>query len=110
MAGLLETCGQGGIADAAHQEAYDSSFLIADPRRAFVLETAGSDYAVAPFAHGRGHLQPTHARHRMDAGLRGPDARVTTSTASATTTRTRRTPTFAWRRAGVSSPRPIPAG
>ncbi len=52
MTGLLETCGQGGIADAAHHEAYDSSFLIADPAGAFVLETAGSDYAVAPFASG----------------------------------------------------------
>ena len=52
MTGLLETCGQGGIADAAHQEAYDSSFLIADPTEAFVLETAGSDYAVAPFPAG----------------------------------------------------------
>ena len=52
MTGLLETCGQGGIADAAHQEAYDSSFLIADPSEAFVLETAGADYAVAPFAAG----------------------------------------------------------
>ncbi len=52
MTGLLETCGQGGIADAAHQEAYDSSFLIADPSQAFVLETAGADYAVAPFPAG----------------------------------------------------------
>ena len=52
MTGLLETCGQGGIADATHQEAYDSSFLIADPTQAFVLETAGSDYAVAPFPAG----------------------------------------------------------
>jgi secernin len=52
MTGLLETCGQGGIADAARQEAYDSSFLIADPFGAFVLETAGSDYAVAPFPAG----------------------------------------------------------
>jgi dipeptidase len=52
LTGLLETCGQGGIADAARQEAYDSSFLIADPTQAFVLETAGSDYAVAPFPAG----------------------------------------------------------
>ncbi len=52
LTGLLETIGQGGIADAAHQAAYDSSFLIADPTDAFVLETAGSDYAVAPFAAG----------------------------------------------------------
>ena len=52
MTGLLAACGQGGIADAAHAEAYDSSFLIADPSHAFVLETAGSDYAAAPFPAG----------------------------------------------------------
>ncbi len=52
MTGLLEACGQGGIADAAHQEAYDSSFLVADPHEAYVLETAGADYAAAPFPGG----------------------------------------------------------
>jgi len=52
MTGLLEECGQGGIADAAHREAYDSSFLVADPTHAFILDTAGSDYAVAPFPAG----------------------------------------------------------
>jgi secernin len=52
ITGLLETCGQGGIADAAHGEAYDSSFLVADPTEAFVLETAGTDFAVAPFPAG----------------------------------------------------------
>jgi secernin len=52
MTGLLESCGQGGIADAAHGEAYDSSFLVADPTEAFVLETAGTDYAVAPARGG----------------------------------------------------------
>ncbi len=52
MTGLLEACGQGGIADAAHHEAYDSSFLVADPTHAFVLDTAGSDYAIAPFPGG----------------------------------------------------------
>ena len=52
MAGLLETYGQGGIADASRQAAYDSSFLIADPSEAFVLETAGADYAIAPFPAG----------------------------------------------------------
>jgi secernin len=49
---LLTTHGQGGIADAAHQEAYDSSFLIADPRQAFVLDTSGTDFAAAPFSVG----------------------------------------------------------
>ena len=50
MTGLLEQCGQGGIADATHAEAYDSSFLVADPTSAFVLETAGRDWVAAPFA------------------------------------------------------------
>jgi hypothetical protein len=49
---LLTTHGQGGIADAAHQEAYDSSFLIADPGHAFVLDTSGTDFAAAPFPCG----------------------------------------------------------
>jgi secernin len=49
---LLTTHGQGGIADAVHQEAYDSSFLIADPGQAFVLDTSGTDFAAAPFPRG----------------------------------------------------------
>jgi secernin len=52
MTSLLEACGQGGVADAAHDEAYDSSFLVADPAEAFVLETAGRDFAVGPFPAG----------------------------------------------------------
>ena len=52
MAGLLEACGQGGVADAARQEAYDSSFLVADPTHVFVLDTAGSDFAAAPYPGG----------------------------------------------------------
>ena len=49
---LLTACGQGGIADEAHQDAYDSSFLIADPVGRFVLDTAGPDYAAAPVPGG----------------------------------------------------------
>jgi dipeptidase len=52
LADLLTTHGQGGIADAVHQAAYDSSFLIADPGAAFVLETSGSSYAAAPLPVG----------------------------------------------------------
>jgi secernin len=52
MGALLETHGQGGIADAAHQAAYDSSFLVADPDQVFVLDTAGSEHAAAPFPAG----------------------------------------------------------
>jgi hypothetical protein len=49
---LLRVHGQGGIADAAHGEAYDSSFLIADAENAFVLDTSGTDYAAAPISGG----------------------------------------------------------
>jgi secernin len=52
MCELLTTCGQGGVADAAHGEAYDSSFLIADTAGAFILDTSGRDYAAAPVALG----------------------------------------------------------
>jgi secernin len=52
MTSLLEAYGQGGIADATHGEAYDSSFLVADPTEAFVLETSGRDYAAARFLGG----------------------------------------------------------
>ena len=49
---LVEAHGQGGIADFAHQEAYDSAFLVADPDQAFVLDTAGREHATAPFPTG----------------------------------------------------------
>ena len=72
MIGLLTTHGQGGIADAAHQEAYDSSFLIADPAQAFVLDTCGADYAAAPFPGGTAisnRLAVGPAWTRASAGL-----------------------------------------
>ena len=45
MVALLEQWGQSGIADAIHAEAYHSSFLISDPRTAWVLETFGATWA-----------------------------------------------------------------
>ncbi len=48
LAGLLERHGQGGVGDLAHGEAYDSSFLLADPGAAWVVETAGRRWAAAP--------------------------------------------------------------
>jgi secernin len=76
MTRLLESCGQGGIADAANEKAYDSSFLVADPTEAFVLETAGRDYAVAP-AHGATAISNrlgigtewTHASPALEPGV-----------------------------------------
>jgi len=48
MTALLEEHGQGGIADARAREPYFSSFLIADPTSAWVLETAGRTWAAQP--------------------------------------------------------------
>jgi secernin len=45
VTGLLRRYGQGGVADATAGEPYFSSFLFADPRDAFVLETSGRTFA-----------------------------------------------------------------
>jgi secernin len=49
---LLATHGQGGIADAIDDEAYFSSFLIADPYGAWVLETSGRRWAARAVSGG----------------------------------------------------------
>lgn len=43
---LLETYGQGGNGGFTHPFYYHNSFIIADPREAFVLEAAGKEWAV----------------------------------------------------------------
>jgi len=50
MTSALERYGQGGIADQTSGEPYFSSFLIADPRSGWVLETAGRTWVAAPVA------------------------------------------------------------
>jgi secernin len=52
ITGLLERHGQGGVADASTGEPYFSSFLVADPRRAWVLETAGRTWVARPVERG----------------------------------------------------------
>ncbi len=52
MTGLLERHGQGGRCRADRDEAYFSSFLIADPSGAWVLETSGRSWAAARRARG----------------------------------------------------------
>ena len=46
MTGLLETHGQGGNCGFDHEFRYDNSFLAADAREAYILETSGKRWAV----------------------------------------------------------------
>jgi len=52
MTTLLERHGQGGVADEVNKIAYWSSFLVADPRSAWVLETSGRRWAARPVQGG----------------------------------------------------------
>ncbi len=45
IARLLDAYGQGGIADAHAAEPYWSSFLVADPHEAWIVETSGATWA-----------------------------------------------------------------
>lgn len=45
IVGLLEEFGQGGNADVIEPRSYHNSYIIADPRAAWVLETAGRHWA-----------------------------------------------------------------
>jgi secernin len=49
---LLEEHGQGGSGEPGHDEPYFSSFLIADPHAAWVLETSARTWAARPVEHG----------------------------------------------------------
>jgi hypothetical protein len=52
MTGLLDRHGQGGVCDQVHGTAYWSSFLVADPSSAWVLETSGRRWAARPVRNG----------------------------------------------------------
>ena len=52
MTTLLERHGQGGVGDAVNDLAYWSSFLVADPHAAWVLETSGRAWAARPVEGG----------------------------------------------------------
>lgn len=46
MTGLLEKYGQGGNCEMSGNSHFDSSFLMSDTREAYILETAGRDWAI----------------------------------------------------------------
>lgn len=48
MTGLISQYGQGKFANSAGVRTYDNSYLVADPREAYVIETAGHDWVVQP--------------------------------------------------------------
>ncbi|MBI2169707.1 MAG: C69 family dipeptidase [Actinobacteria bacterium] len=52
MTSLLDQHGQGGVGDATTKEPYWSSFLVADPASAWILETSGSRWAASPVEDG----------------------------------------------------------
>ncbi len=49
---LLEAHGQGGSGEADHDEPYFSSFLIADPRGGWIVETSQRTWAAKPLGRG----------------------------------------------------------
>jgi dipeptidase len=52
LTALLTEHGQGGSGEQEHDEPYFSSFLIADPRGGWVVETSGRTWAAQPVADG----------------------------------------------------------
>ena len=52
MTALRERHGQGGVGDQVHDLAYWSSFLVADPGAAWVLETSGRTWVARPVDEG----------------------------------------------------------
>jgi secernin len=54
MTALLEAHGQGGPAESPDGEPYPSSFLVADPGEAWVLETSGRSWAAKQVDRGGG--------------------------------------------------------
>jgi hypothetical protein len=52
MTSLLEQYGQGGSGEPMHDEPYFSSFLIADPRAGWIVETSDRTWAARPISAG----------------------------------------------------------
>jgi secernin len=74
---LLERHGQGGIADELHGEAYFSSFLVADPSEAWMVETSGRSW-VAERAPVAGAAVSNRLSLRTGWGRGSPDVALGT--------------------------------
>lgn len=90
MTSLLERHGQGGVAELATGEAYFSSFLVADPTSAWVLETSGRDWAAREVEDGaaisnRISLAEFDDRRHPDAPTGHADARLAATRACVAT-------------------------
>ncbi len=54
MTGLISSYGQGKFANAAGVRTYDNGYIVADPKEAYVIETAGHDWVVKRVARALG--------------------------------------------------------
>jgi secernin len=78
IADLLARYGQGGAAEADPPKTYFSSFLVADPQRAWVLETSGNTWAARPVGPGAGAAISNRITLRDDWTIASPDVDVGT--------------------------------
>ena len=77
IVGLLERYGQGGGGHAGGAKPYWSSFLLADPAQAFVLETSGTEVAVEEVTDRRAISNRTTIDWFDEAyGIRSPSTAV----------------------------------
>jgi len=70
---LLARHGQGGAGETDPPKAYFSSFLIADPHRAWIVETSGSTWAARSVGPGSGVALSNRITLRDDWTLASPD-------------------------------------
>lgn len=80
MTDLISQYGQGKFANDASVRTYDNSYLVADPREAYVIETAGHDWAVKQVTSAIGisnvysvetdwqRISPNAEQHAIDQG------------------------------------------
>jgi len=87
MTDLVSRYGQGKFANDADVMTYDNGYIVADPREAYVIETAGHEWAVKRVAHSAGisnlhsigedwsELAPTAERSAAEQGWWQPGSR-----------------------------------